>query len=107
MPLAIFDLDGTLTRTTAVDGRCFLSALRQIASGVDPDPDWSAYPDVTDSGILVDVFSSEREFEVRRRAEAPGRNCERPAQGSKMVEEPRGAGDLSELVRDQAMRLRQ
>ena len=55
--LAIFDVDGTLTLTNAVDGRCFLRALREVVGVADPDPDWSAYADVTDSGIFAELFS--------------------------------------------------
>jgi phosphoglycolate phosphatase-like HAD superfamily hydrolase len=58
MKLAIFDVDGTLTLTNAVDGRCFLQALREVLGVADPDADWSTYADVTDSAIFADVFSS-------------------------------------------------
>ena len=49
--LAIFDIDGTLTATNAVDDECY---LRAVAETLDVDPsaiDWSEAPHVTDIGI--------------------------------------------------------
>jgi phosphoglycolate phosphatase-like HAD superfamily hydrolase len=51
--LAVFDIDGTLTDTHAVDEECFLRAVSDTldidASGID----WSAAPHITDSALLV------------------------------------------------------
>jgi phosphoglycolate phosphatase-like HAD superfamily hydrolase len=51
--LAVFDIDGTLTDTNAVDDACFLQAVGETLS-VDPDRlDWSSAPHVTDSALLL------------------------------------------------------
>ncbi len=67
MPLAIFDIDGTLIDSTAVDTRCFLDAFVAEfgvdASGVDP----CAIVHYTDRGIVIDLF---REFWSREPDEA-------------------------------------
>jgi beta-phosphoglucomutase-like phosphatase (HAD superfamily) len=38
--LAIFDLDGTLTDTNAVDDECYLEAM-STELGCAPNPDWT------------------------------------------------------------------
>ncbi|MEJ7809545.1 MAG: HAD family hydrolase [Gemmatimonadaceae bacterium] len=49
--LAVFDIDGTLTATNAVDDECFLRAAGEVL-GLEPAGlDWSAAPHVTDVGI--------------------------------------------------------
>lgn len=53
--LVVFDVDGTLTRTTAVDDRCFARALEErLGAGIDTD--WSGYRHATDSGIAAEAF---------------------------------------------------
>lgn len=52
MKLVIFDIDGTLTRTSGVDDACFIPTLAEFFGTTDFDTDWSRYPHVTDSGIL-------------------------------------------------------
>ncbi len=56
MQLAIFDLDGTLTRTTHVDEVCFLRALHEEFRISIVDNDWSNYTHSTDSGITAEIF---------------------------------------------------
>jgi phosphoglycolate phosphatase-like HAD superfamily hydrolase len=56
MQLAIFDLDGTLTKTTQVDEECFLRALAEELGIASIDTHWSAYTHVTDSGITLQIF---------------------------------------------------
>ncbi len=60
MQLAIFDLDGTLTRTTRVDEACFLRALHEEFGVAIIDNDWSNYTHSTDSGITAEIF--QRQF---------------------------------------------
>ena len=56
MNLAIFDVDGTLTDTNAVDSECFVHALA-AEFGIDSiDEDWSTYPHTTDRAILTEVL---------------------------------------------------
>lgn len=52
MPIVIFDVDGTLTETTAVDTECYTAAVR-AELGVEVPDDWSAYDEVTDAAILA------------------------------------------------------
>ena len=67
MELIVFDLDGTLARTTAVDGELFVEAVTDRL-GVDlRDADWTAFQHVSDSGIIDDVFA-----EHLHRAPSPG-----------------------------------
>ena len=55
MNLAVFDVDGTLTQTSEVDGECFERALREVL-GLDGFPtDWSLYEHATDSGIAEEA----------------------------------------------------
>jgi phosphoglycolate phosphatase-like HAD superfamily hydrolase len=50
--LAVFDIDGTLTDTNAVDDECFTRAVAEVL-GLDAVAlDWSTAPHVTDSGLL-------------------------------------------------------
>jgi phosphoglycolate phosphatase-like HAD superfamily hydrolase len=58
MRLIIFDVDGTLTDTIAVDARCFLRTFVEVCDFVDVDPDWSRYKNATDAGIFHEVFLS-------------------------------------------------
>jgi phosphoglycolate phosphatase-like HAD superfamily hydrolase len=56
--LVVFDLDGTLTRTFAVDGDCYLQAFDKSLGVKDVDDKWSEYEHVTDLGIMQEVFQS-------------------------------------------------
>jgi len=58
MQLAIFDLDGTLTRTTRVDGVCYVRAIREELGVPAIDNDWSKYTHSTDSGITAEIFQN-------------------------------------------------
>ena len=49
--LAIFDIDGTLTATNAVDDECYLRAVAQTFALEGADLDWSDAPHVTDRGL--------------------------------------------------------
>jgi phosphoglycolate phosphatase-like HAD superfamily hydrolase len=52
--LAVLDLDGTLTRTSAVDARCYVQACSEVLGAV-ADPDWAVYRHCTDSAILTEL----------------------------------------------------
>lgn len=50
--LAVFDIDGTLTDTNAVDNECFVRAVAEVF-GLDADQlDWSRAPHITDMALL-------------------------------------------------------
>ena len=58
MHLVVFDVDGTLTRTDAIDDVCYVAAVAEVLSIQDVDTDWMNYSHVTDSGILRQVVQS-------------------------------------------------
>lgn len=49
--LAIFDVDGTLCRSSEVDDRCWIETAREILSLPGIDTDWSSYEHSTDGAI--------------------------------------------------------
>ncbi len=55
MKLVVFDLDGTLTRTSQVDGECYSHAVIDVLGIEELNSDWAAYREVTDEGILLEV----------------------------------------------------
>jgi phosphoglycolate phosphatase-like HAD superfamily hydrolase len=55
MPIAIFDIDGTLTDTVDVDAECFEAAVRDVVKAGEL-PDWRTLDDVTDASILRTVW---------------------------------------------------
>ena len=56
MNLAIFDIDGTLTETNAVDEICFVQAFADAHSITQINTNWMQYRCVTDSGIMFQIF---------------------------------------------------
>ncbi len=54
--LIIFDLDGTLIESTAVDDACFLRAAEEVLGVHSPDPDWANYPHCTDTGLVAELL---------------------------------------------------
>jgi phosphoglycolate phosphatase-like HAD superfamily hydrolase len=58
MRLVIFDIDGTLTDTVAVDARCFLQTFEEVCGFKDIDPDWSRYVNASDAGIYNEIFAA-------------------------------------------------
>jgi phosphoglycolate phosphatase-like HAD superfamily hydrolase len=67
MKVVIFDIDGTLTETNAVDSECFIQTVREVLGVVEFDTDWRNYQFVTDSGIAQEISQ---------------RHCDRPMSGS-------------------------
>lgn len=60
MRLVIFDVDGTLTDTMAVDTRCFLRTFAETCGFANINSDWSCYKSATDAGIFQEIFESRR-----------------------------------------------
>ncbi len=54
--LVIFDIDGTLTKTTQVDDQCFVQSFVDELGIADLDTNWARYPTVCDSGITQHIF---------------------------------------------------
>ena len=54
--LAVFDVDGTLVQSDALDDECFFAAFDEAFGIADVDPDWTRYDHVTDPGITAQIF---------------------------------------------------
>lgn len=54
--LVVFDLDGTLLDSNAVDEECFRAAFRSCFGDVPVASDWNVYGEVTDAGIARAVL---------------------------------------------------
>jgi phosphoglycolate phosphatase-like HAD superfamily hydrolase len=52
MPIAVFDIDGTLTDTMDVDVQCYEAAVRS-GLGLEIPEDWPDFDEVTDAAILA------------------------------------------------------
>jgi phosphoglycolate phosphatase-like HAD superfamily hydrolase len=61
MQLIMFDLDGTLVDSSAIDSECYLQALVDVfcfdLDGINQD--WASYPHITDAGILYSLCETE------------------------------------------------
>jgi len=53
--LVLFDIDGTLTATNAVDAKCYALAFGKVFGFPLPTTDWNVYKHCTDSGIIHEV----------------------------------------------------
>lgn len=56
MKLVVFDIDGTLIRKTSVEDRCFVEAVAEELGEGEFETDWSTYRDVTDRGLVTELF---------------------------------------------------
>jgi phosphoglycolate phosphatase-like HAD superfamily hydrolase len=56
----IFDIDGTLVDSVAVDDRLYVAAVRDVLGDVQIRPKWSDYEHVTDAGILRQICHENR-----------------------------------------------
>jgi phosphoglycolate phosphatase-like HAD superfamily hydrolase len=57
MTLVMFDIDGTLMESFALDAATFVDALRDVFGFEGVSEDWASYRHVTDAGILAEVFA--------------------------------------------------
>lgn len=57
MHAVIFDIDGTLVQSVAIDESLFAEAIRSVFGPVRFRPGWGDYEFVTDTGILSQVLS--------------------------------------------------
>ncbi len=53
--LAVFDIDGTLVQSLAVDEACFVRAFAEVLGIDDIDTDWARYDHVTDDGVTNQI----------------------------------------------------
>lgn len=58
MHLVVFDIDGTLTDTNAVDERVFLKTFEKLYGLTGLSSNWLAYKESTDSGIAAEIIAS-------------------------------------------------
>lgn len=56
MKLAIFDIDGTLTKTNEIDNKCFVKAFADSHQITNIETNWTKYKHVTDSGISLEIL---------------------------------------------------
>jgi len=95
MILLIFDIDGTLVKPTTLEDTAFLSAFCTAFGFENVDGDWSAYQNVTDSGILAEAFQRQAgrppmPSEVRR-----FRSAYETALRSALTERPGEGGEIA------------
>ena len=64
MHAVIFDIDGTLLQSAAIDDAFYQSAVRSVLGDAIIRPDLSDYDYVSDSGILSQIFSDNSVSEV-------------------------------------------
>ncbi len=62
--LAIFDIDGTLIRSTHVDDECFTIALDRVLGIRGFDTDWANYTHSTDDGLILEIAERYGRFAV-------------------------------------------
>lgn len=59
MQLVMFDIDGTLTESNALDNESYLQALSEVFGFSELSSDWTSYSHVTDACILREVCQRE------------------------------------------------
>ncbi|HEY3155366.1 MAG TPA: HAD family hydrolase [Candidatus Eisenbacteria bacterium] len=64
MQLIIFDVDGTLTRSTSIDATCYARAVAEHLR-MQVNTDWSMYRHATDAGILSELLERQGIPETR------------------------------------------
>ena len=57
MTLVIFDIDGTLTDTKAIDESCYLATVKHVWDTDLGEVDWSSFQYVTDTGLAKAIYS--------------------------------------------------
>jgi phosphoglycolate phosphatase-like HAD superfamily hydrolase len=57
-PVVIFDIDGTLTIDHQADGGLFFNTIGDLLNVSEIDHDLSSYSEITDSGIVYDIFQN-------------------------------------------------
>lgn len=56
--VVVFDIDGTLTQTNAVDEECYAQAVREVLGVSGISTDWGSYRHSTDNGILSEIIQT-------------------------------------------------
>lgn len=55
MNLCVFDIDGTLTQSVALDDQCFVAAFADVLEIQGINTDWLNYQYQTDSGLAIEI----------------------------------------------------
>ena len=66
MPLTVFDIDGTLCRTSGIDDSCWRQAAQEVLGISDMSTDWSDYPHSTDESIACSLIRQHHGIEPDR-----------------------------------------
>ena len=66
MLLTVFDIDGTLCRTSGIDDSCWARAAREVLGVGELSTDWSDYPHSTDESIASALIREHLEVEPTR-----------------------------------------
>ncbi|MEM1222266.1 MAG: HAD family hydrolase [Verrucomicrobiota bacterium] len=64
MKLIIFDIDGTLIDSNAVDDACYIQAHKDVLKLESFDTNWENYSSVTDSGIADEISLKHRGYQL-------------------------------------------
>jgi len=62
--LILFDIDGTLTATNAVDAKCYASAFEKVFGFALPTTDWDAHTHCTDCAIAQEAVENHRSIQA-------------------------------------------
>jgi phosphoglycolate phosphatase-like HAD superfamily hydrolase len=55
--LVVFDVDGTLIQSMALDGECYGAALLEHFDATDISLDWTTYAHATDPGVVTELYA--------------------------------------------------
>ncbi|MEE2681042.1 MAG: HAD family hydrolase [Planctomycetota bacterium] len=66
MLLTVFDIDGTLCRTSGLDDACWCQAAREVLAVQEMSTDWSDYPHSTDEAIASALIREHHRVEPDR-----------------------------------------
>ena len=62
MKLIIFDIDGTLTDSKAIDDACFVESFKEEFDLDIGELDWSKFMNVTDTSITTEILRDQSFF---------------------------------------------
>ena len=103
MHLVCFDIDGTPVSSADFDADLYEQAVRDVL-GLDLNPDWSQYKNVSDSGILEEILESipdpEKRIHLGRQVQSAFLNSTRQyiERNPRLIKEIPGAKALVETL---------
>jgi phosphoglycolate phosphatase-like HAD superfamily hydrolase len=109
MNLAVFDLDGTLTRTNEVDDQCFVQAFADALGIHELNTNWSEYEHVTDLGCLQQAFRDTFRRPITASETATFIECfvdllrKRHVENSTLFQEIAGAASMLERLKQESV----